>query len=178
METNWDKRFLELAEHISTWSKDKSRGVGAVIVNEDKRVISFGYNGFPSGCDDTVEARHERPAKYDWTVHAEENAIANAARVGVATKNTTMYLNLFPCARCAGNLINAGIKKIVVSKAPDYTDTKYGAEFKISREKLIESDVEIVILEDTMVFTIPIVDKSQEELKEIVKKYREDFKIE
>lgn len=142
---NWDKRFLDLAEYISKWSKDRSRGVGAVIVNSDKRVISFGYNGFPSGVDDDVDERHERPVKYDWTIHAEMNAIINAARLGVSTNGATIYLNLFPCARCAGDLINSGIKKVVVSKKPNFDDEKYGNEFRNSREKLIEADVDIFI---------------------------------
>lgn len=143
MKVNWKVRFLELADHISSWSKDKSRKVGAVIANNDNRIISLGYNGFPSGIDDDVDERHERPAKYDWTVHAEENAIANAARLGNSTYGSTIYLNLFPCARCSGIIINSGIKKIVCSKKPDYNDSKYGNEFKVSYEKLVEADIEI-----------------------------------
>ena len=146
MKIDWDIRFLELAEHISSWSKDRSRGVAAVIVNDDNRLVSFGYNGFPSGVNDDVNERHERPAKYDWTVHAEENAISNAARVGVSTKDCAMYINLFPCARCAGNIINSGIKRVIVSTPPNFDDEKYGHEFKISKDKLIEADVKIEII--------------------------------
>jgi dCMP deaminase len=175
MKTNWDKRFLELAEHISTWSKDRSRGVGAVIVNDDKRVVSFGYNGFPSGVDDSIEERHERPAKYDWTVHAEENAITNAARIGVSTMDCIMYLNLFPCARCAGNVINAGIKKVVVSKEPNYEDEKYGHEFRISRDKLIEADVEIEIIDEPRVFTIDVGSIPEDQIEEYIKKVKTQF---
>lgn len=145
---NWDQRFLDLAEYISKWSKDRSRGVGAVIVNDDKRVVSFGYNGFPSGVDDDIDERHERPAKYDWTVHSEINAIINAARIGVSTKDCTIYINLFPCASCSGQIINAGIRKVICSKKPDFDDEKYGNEFRISKEKLIEADVEISILDN------------------------------
>lgn len=161
MKTDWDKRFLELAEHISSWTKDKSRGVGAVIVNNDNRVISFGYNGFPSGIDDEVESRHYRPTKYLWTVHAEENAINNAARIGVSTMNSTIYLNLFPCARCSGNIINSGIKRVVVGKRPDLNDSKYGDEFKISIKKLKEADIDIIEpekLKEADVDTSPSVD--------------------
>jgi dCMP deaminase len=146
---NWKKRYLELAQYISEWSKDKSRGVGAVIVDTDNRVVSFGYNGFPSGVNDNIEERHSRPAKYDWTVHAEENAIVNAARVGGGgTKDTTIYLNLFPCARCSGLIINSGIRKVICSKAPNFQDEKYGDEFKVSYEKLQEANVEIEIKTD------------------------------
>jgi dCMP deaminase len=173
MKTDWDKRFLGLADYISKWSKDKSRGVGAVIVNDDKRVVSFGYNGFPSGVDDEIEARHERPAKYDWTVHAEENAITNAARIGVATKDTTMYLNLFPCARCAGNIINSGIKKVVVSKEPNFEDEKYGNEFRISKEKLTEAKVEILIKPEKRIFKIDIGSVAEEDVDEYIKKVKE-----
>jgi dCMP deaminase len=145
---DWGDRYLKLAEYISKWSKDQSRGVGAVIVDSDNRVVSFGYNGFPSGVDDNIMIRHTRPAKYDWTVHAEENAIVNAARVGGAgTKDTTIYLNLFPCARCSGLIVNAGIKKVVCSKKPNLNDEKYGDEFKVSYEKLQEAGVEIEINE-------------------------------
>ena len=142
---NWSRRYLELADHISKWSKDMSRGVGAVIVDDDNRVVSFGYNGFPSGVNDSIEERHVRPAKYDWTVHAEENAVVNAARIGASTKNTVIYLNLFPCARCSGLIINAGVKKVVCSKSPDFSDSKYGDEFRVSYEKLQEAGVEIEI---------------------------------
>jgi dCMP deaminase len=146
--TNWDKRFLDLAEHISTWTKDRSRGVGAVIVDSDKRVISFGYNGFPSGINDDVDERHERPAKYDWTVHAEENAVINAARIGASTKDATMYVTLFPCTNCAGVIINSGVKRIVCSTMPDYEDSKYGEQFKVSKEMFLESDVDVEFLTD------------------------------
>jgi dCMP deaminase len=61
MTKKWDKRFMELAKQVSTWSKDKSTGVGAVIVNDKKKVLSLGFNGFPRGVDDDVESRHERP---------------------------------------------------------------------------------------------------------------------
>lgn len=147
MKTNWDKRFLELAEFIGSWSKDRSRGVGAVIT-KGKHIISIGYNGFPAGCDDELDERHERPAKYHFTVHAEENAIATAAKYGIATDGGVMFTNLFPCERCAGNIINAGIKKIVCNKQPNYNDPTYGEMFKISRTKFIEADVEIVIIEE------------------------------
>lgn len=178
MKTDWNKRFLDLAEHVSTWSKDKSRKVGAVIVNDDKRVVSFGYNGFPSGIDDEVDERHERPAKYDWVVHAEENAITNAARIGVSTKGTTIYLNLFPCARCAGVIINSGIKKVVVNKKPNYNDSKYGEEFKISKQKLVEADVNIEIIEDdknTYIIDIGSIstDRIEEYVNSIIKKIKE-----
>ena len=60
--SNWEQKFFDLADHISTWSKDRSTKVGCVIVGKNNEIVSAGYNGFPRGIDDNVEARHERPA--------------------------------------------------------------------------------------------------------------------
>ena len=97
----WDERFLRLAREISTWSKDRSTRVGAVIIGEDKTPGPYGFNGFPRFVDDDRESRHERPEKYKWTEHAERNAIYNAARIGVPLKGCTMYVTHMPCADCA-----------------------------------------------------------------------------
>jgi dCMP deaminase len=98
---NWDRRFLELAAHIGSWSKDQSAKTGCVIVGPDRLIRSVGYNGFVRGVDDEVDSRHERPAKYSWTEHAERNAIYNAARIGISLAGATCYVNWFPCADCA-----------------------------------------------------------------------------
>lgn len=145
MTTNWDLRFMQLADYISHWSKDRSTKVGAVII-DDKEVVSMGYNGFPRGSNDDDDMRHERPEKYEWVLHAEENAIINAARKGIKTMNTTMYLNWFPCSKCAGMIVNAGIKKIVCDNEPDFTNKQFGEGFKRSFQKLNEGGVEIVFL--------------------------------
>ena len=141
--TNWDLRFMELADHVAQWSKDRSAKVGATIV-DDKEVVSMGYNGFPRGCNDDVEERHQRPEKYSWVLHAEENAIINAARKGVKTMGTTMYLNWFPCDRCAGMIVN--IKRIVCDKEPDFENPTFGVGFRRAIQKLNEGSVEITYL--------------------------------
>jgi dCMP deaminase len=145
MKVNWDLRFMKLADYIAQWSKDHSTKVGAVIVI-DKNPISMGYNGFPRGCDDDKKERHERPAKYDWVLHAEENAIMNAARHGAKTNGSTLYVNWFPCCKCAGMIINAGITRVVCDKEPDLNDERYGASWKIALEKLKEAKIEIVYM--------------------------------
>ena len=73
----WDKRFLELAKHISGWSKDPSNQVGAVIVNLEKKIVAVGYNGFPKGVADDDRLSY-RDKKYDIILHAEENALITA----------------------------------------------------------------------------------------------------
>src|SRR4051812_31931200 len=97
----WDERFINLALHIAGWSKDESRKVGCLIVGPQGEIRSTGYNGFPRGVDDTLPGRNERPAKYQWTEHAERNAIYNAARVGTPLEGTSIYLPWFPCVDCA-----------------------------------------------------------------------------
>ena len=142
----WDLRFMKLADlEIAQWSKDRSSKVGAVIV-KDREVISVGYNGMPRGCNDDVEARHERPEKYSWMIHAEANSIINAARQGKSTLNCEMYLNWFPCDQCAGFIIQAGIIRLICDKEPDYDDTKWGVGFKRAVKKLNEANIEIVYL--------------------------------
>lgn len=144
--TNWNIRFMELADHIAQWSKDRSTKIGAVIV-KDKNIISTGYNGFPRGCDDDIEERHQRPQKYQWTSHAEENAIISAARHGQPTLDAEMYVNWFPCSKCAGQIINAGIKTIYCDKEPDWSlNDDWTNDFLISIQKLNEGGVKIVYL--------------------------------
>lgn len=139
---NWNKRFIELSKHIANWSKDKSIGTCAIIADEDNRIVSIGYNGFPTGCNDEVAERFERPAKYLYTEHAERNAVYNAARLGVVTKGCTMFLMWFPCADCARAIIQSGIKKLVCYK-PDLDTPKWGEHFKVAIEMFNECNVEI-----------------------------------
>ena len=113
MSDKWDIRFLDLAEHISAWSKDPSTKVGCVIVGEDRESRSTGFNGFPRGIDDDEERLHNRDLKYPLICHAEENAIMHAARIGVSLKGSVAYVTWPPCSRCARSLIQAGINEVI-----------------------------------------------------------------
>ena len=75
----WDGRFIELAKHISGWSKDPSTKVGCVVVGEDREIRSTGFNGFPRGIEDDSDRLEDREQKYPLICHAEENAIMHAA---------------------------------------------------------------------------------------------------
>jgi dCMP deaminase len=141
MPTNhWDNRFMEVARTIAQWSKDRSRKIGCVIVGPGKEIRATGYNGFPRGVNDNVEARHQRPAKYRWTEHAERNAIYNASRSGVSTSGCTAYLPWFPCMDCARALIQAGIAELVAVE-PDWNDVQFGVDFKEAVVLLREAGV-------------------------------------
>jgi dCMP deaminase len=141
----WDERFMAMAVMVGTWSKDRSRGVGCVIVGGKREVRAIGYNGFPRGIDDTDDLRHERPAKYLWTEHAERNAIYNAARIGVRLEGCTAYVPWFPCTDCARSLIQAGINELVAYE-PDFDDPKWGDDFQIARRMLYEAKVAVHFL--------------------------------
>lgn len=106
----WNRRFLELASFISNWSKDPSTKVGAVIVDQNRRIISTGYNGFPIGVSDDFERLENREFKYKAILHAEENAIMFAKR---DLSNCSLYVSsLPPCSHCASLIIQSGIKNV------------------------------------------------------------------
>ena len=109
----WEQYFMGVAQLSALRSKDPNTKVGACIVNQDKRIIGIGYNGFPQGCDDQVfpwkntgELLH---TKYPYVVHAEANAILNAT---TSVKGASIYVTLFPCNECAKLIIQSGIKHI------------------------------------------------------------------
>jgi dCMP deaminase len=141
------KNFINIVNYISNFSDDPHRKVGAIIIDDNKNIISTGYNDIPKNCEKKPE-RYSKELKYLWIVHAEESAILNAVYNGISLKNTTMYINWFPCAKCAGQIINSGIKKIICSESPDFNHVKYGEEFKISLEKLTEANVSIEIIKN------------------------------
>jgi dCMP deaminase len=141
----WDRRFIELAALVATWSKDTSTRIGAVIVGPGKDVRSLGFNGFPRGVDDSVKERYERPLKYLWTVHSEENALLNALRNNVSVIGCTIYLNGFPCAPCARAIVQSGIIKLVGFK-PNFDDPRWGEEYKETLSMFQESGVSVKTL--------------------------------
>ncbi len=111
--THWDHRFLTLARFISNWSKDPSTQVGCVIVDPMMRVVSTGFNGLPSGVEDTIERLQNRDIKYEMVVHAERNAIIDAKR---DLSGLTLYVwPLMPCSVCAAMIIQTGISEVVAT---------------------------------------------------------------
>ncbi|MDV7340159.1 dCMP deaminase family protein [Terasakiella sp. A23] len=150
MSTNkWNMRGIEVARTVAKWSKDQSTQVGAVVLMEDGTPLTFAYNGFARGVDDDVPARHERPEKYKWTSHAEENAIANLARTGQQAMGSTLYVTHFPCSGCARKIIQAGIARVVVdavSMSEDFL-SRWEEDMGVSKEMFAEGGVEVVIHE-------------------------------
>ena len=118
--SRWDRRFLGLARFIAVWSKDPSTKVGCVIVDNMKRVVSTGFNGFPSGVEDSIERLSDRSVKYKMVVHAERNAIIDAKR---NLSGMTAYVwPIMPCSECAAMIIQAGLSTVIAPEAeiPDF----------------------------------------------------------
>ncbi len=146
MSTKWDKRFVSLAREISTWSKDPSTKIGAVIVNDDRRILATGYNGFPKGIEDSPERYADKSTKYDHVIHAEMNAIYNATYNGTPLRDSTIYVWGLPvCNDCARGIIQVGIKRVVMSTETDIPE-KWVAAFSKSLNLFVESGVEAEFL--------------------------------
>lgn len=115
----WDNRYLDLAEHVSTWSKDPSRRIGAVAVGAQGQVLAQGFNGFPRGIEDSQHRYDNREEKYRLVVHAEMNVIYNASYNGVSLNGSTLYVYGLPvCSDCAKGIIQTGVKRVVMRKVP------------------------------------------------------------
>ena len=147
---NWSDYFFEICKSVSLKSKDPSYKVGCVIVGEDNEIKSTGFNGFPSGVQDSMEfvpRRYERPEKYVWTEHAERNAIYLASRNGVSLKNCKIYVNWMPCAECARAIIQSGIREVHVFHYDPADDEKYKMyRFDVTKQMCEEADVRLVIV--------------------------------
>ncbi len=112
---SWDEYFMGVALLAAERSKDPSTQVGACIVDENNRILSTGYNGFPRGCSDDIfpwnRNESDGETKYPFVVHAELNAILNTR--GKSLVGSKVYVGLFPCHECAKAIIQAGIKEVI-----------------------------------------------------------------
>lgn len=148
----WDKRFMEVARLVSSWAScyQQERKIGAVIVKE-KRIMTTGYNGAPAGVKTCVErgeclrkrlgiesgTRHE----LCYAIHAEQNAIIQAAKLGVSIEGATLYCTHQPCIICAKMIVNSGIGRIVYEKGyPDPFSLEIIAESGVKIERFTEDD--------------------------------------
>jgi dCMP deaminase len=138
----WDGRYMDLALHVAGWSKDPNTKVGSVIVTQDNKVLSLGYNGFPRGVADTDERLNNRDIKLQFVAHAERNAMDN---VDAALKGCTLYCTLQPCVECAKSIIQRDITKVVCNvnlARKEYYDNFVNYSVKMMEE----AGIEVVII--------------------------------
>ena len=146
----WDQRFMKMADEIATWSScyQANRKIGAVIV-KDKRIMTTGYNGAPSGIRSCVERGECLRRKLDipsgtkhelcYAIHAEQNAIIQAARLGICIKDATLYCTHQPCVICSKIIVNAGISRIVYRKPyPDDFALEILSEANVKLEQYMD----------------------------------------
>ncbi len=142
MSAKWDGRFLNLAKHISEWSKDPSTKVGCVVVGIDREIRSTGFNGFPRGIEDSMDRLEDREQKYPLICHAEENAIMHAARIGISLKDCAAYVTWPPCSRCARSLIQAGVNEVVFPSDSEIPE-RWKEDFEIAIGMMEEAGVKV-----------------------------------
>ena len=133
----WDQTFIDIAKVISRRSKDPHTKVGAVLV-KNNCIIGTGYNGDPRNF--RYEFNWNTPEKYDYVIHAEMNAIANACYNGCQIKDSEIYLTLSPCNHCILQLIQFGVKKVYYLK--EYRD------FELTKKIADNADIELIKMED------------------------------
>ena len=138
---NWDSYFYTVCQSVASKSSCLSRQIGAILVR-DHSIISTGYNGPPRGVPHCKQECPRKTLGYGSGTHmelcpaqhAEENAVSNAARLGVSILNSTLYMNsIVPCKNCFGTLINAGVTEIVIVEVKSYD--KY-AQFLIDNSNI------------------------------------------
>jgi dCMP deaminase len=136
--TKWDTRFMRLAREISTWSHDPSSKIGSVIVNDDRRILATGYNGFPRDIADTEERLNDREQKYSLIIHSEMNSLLNALYNGVSVKNATLYVWGLPvCSECTKSVIQSGIRRVVIAR-PDLAPEKWRVQWETMSHRMFQ----------------------------------------
>jgi len=139
----WKGWFLGFARHAASASKDPGHKVGAVIVRPNRTIVSVGYNGFPRGTDDYHQLLNDRDTKLKRTVHAEVNAIIAA---GEKLDGCTLYVTpLYPCASCAGIIIQSGVSRMVAEMANDVPD-RWAEDFKAAARMFKEAGIDVELV--------------------------------
>lgn len=148
----WDKRFMKMADLISEWSScyKANRAIGSVIV-KDKRIMTTGYNGAPAGmrtCKERGKCLRQElgiasgtRAELCYAIHAEQNAILQAAKLGISIDGATLYCTHQPCSVCAKMIVNAGIRRVVFREGyPDDFSLEIFGEAGVLLEKYEAED--------------------------------------
>lgn len=139
--------YMNMARSAASFSKDRSTQVGAILVDQHGGFGPSGYNGFARNIDDDRPERHDRPLKYDYTLHAEMNAIITSARQGFATHGCELFVTHHPCARCASAIVNAGIWAVYTYR-PNFTQPHWQADCEHAMQIFREGGVSVMYLDE------------------------------
>jgi dCMP deaminase len=150
VDDKWHRRFLDLANLVSTWSKDPSTAVGACAIDPTNRnILAVGYNGFPRGISDDERLNHKE-TKYPLIVHAEMNVIFNAGFNGIKLGGSYLYIyGLPPCLDCTKGIIQAGFSKLIIPEISYWGDInpKWLNSFEYSKSYCAEAGLELLQIE-------------------------------
>ena len=168
---NWDEYFLGIAEAVALKSKDPSSKMGCVIVDQNKRVVSLGYNGMVQGSDESKMTLEERPMKYHFAIHSEMNAIIFAHQ---DLTGCTLYNRVATCDNCLKYCLQAGIKRFVYrelrvhshSTDPKKSMTNYETDEAVVRLLASMPDVQTLNLTNGKTYTQDILDSYPEDSEE------------
>ncbi len=140
---HWDMRLMNLALHVSGWSKDPRTGVGAIIAN-GKRDIDIGYNGFPEGIADLKDRLNDYDLKHKLIIHAEKNAMDNSTKNLVGR---TLYVTYPPCVLCTVSIISRKLGRVVTLLSSPEKMEKHHVDIELSKELFIEAKIRFDIFD-------------------------------
>lgn len=147
MNEKWDKRMMDLARLVATWSKDPSTKVGAVVT-AGREILGIGYNGFPRAVHDDEDRYNDRSIKYKLIVHAEVNALITASAHGrMRLAGCTLYTTKPPCSECTKLLLQYGLCELVYPAPPDDASAeRWAADGEWSQLMLAEANIMVRVL--------------------------------
>ena len=138
----WDKRYLDLAKLVASWSKDPSTKVGGYIIDSNGNPVSFGFNGFPRGMNDSEDRLNDRTFKYAHTIHCEKNMMAFANRMYF--DGCTAYISHPPCSGCLCEMKQRRLTKIVCYDGGEDFKQRWSTDSVLELAKELEMQIEIL----------------------------------
>lgn len=138
----WDKRYLDLAKLVASWSKDPSTKVGGCIIDSNGNPVSFGFNGFPRGMNDSEDRLNDRTFKYAHTIHCEKNMMAFANRMYF--DGCTAYISHPPCSGCLCEMKQRRLTKIVCYDGGEDFKQRWSTDSVLELARELEMQIEIL----------------------------------
>ena len=138
----WDERYLSLAKLVASWSKDPSTKVGGCIIDENGNPVSFGFNGFPKGMQDSQERLDDRGYKYAHTIHSEENCMLFAGRTYF--EGCTIYITHPPCSGCLCKMKQRRLTNVVCLDGGEDFKSRWNTDSVMSLAKELGINIRVV----------------------------------
>ncbi len=148
-QTKWDTRFIKVAKHVASWSKDPSTKCGAVLVRDNNTIASLGYNGLPKGAEDKPEYYLDRSEKYPRIIHSEWNAMQHCRDADIEGYRVYAW-PLPPCGQCTSSLLQKKIGDVVCQKSPEEQMKRWGDSFSLASDMLHQRKTKVRHVEENL----------------------------